>query len=39
MSYKMGKNFQMDLAHFIKMDYDQNLRKDPVKAERKVISE
>ena len=34
---KMGKNFEMDLAHHVKMDYAQNLRKDPVKAKRKVI--
>ena len=34
---KMGKNFEKDLAHHITIDYAQNLRKGPFKANRKVI--
>ena len=33
----MGKISEMDWAHNIKIDYAQNLRKDTVKAKRKVI--
>ena len=33
----MGKFSEMDWVHHIKIDYAQNLRKDDVKAKRKVI--
>ena len=32
----MAEIFNMDLAQHIKMDYGQNLRKDPVKAKKDI---